>query len=140
MRNRTNSSGARARQLRQDLSPPEAILWKNLKGDALGVRVRRQHPFGPFVLDFFVPCVSLCIEVDGGQAHEGRRERDDNREAYCREHGVDTIRFSAADVSRDPKAVVEAIFIEIEARKTPSVPANRDTSPCKHGEEAETSD
>jgi very-short-patch-repair endonuclease len=53
--------------VRRDMSLPEAILWECLRGRRLnGLRFRRQHPVGPYVLDFFHEA-RLAIEVDGTQ-------------------------------------------------------------------------
>ena len=47
----------KARKLRRDLSLPEVILWDCIRGRKLeGLRFRRQHPVGPYVLvgDFVI--------------------------------------------------------------------------------------
>ncbi len=44
----------RARELRRKLTLPEVILWTALRGQKLGgARFRRQHPIGPYILDFY---------------------------------------------------------------------------------------
>jgi len=44
----------RARNFRAELTPPEARLWVALKGRQMGGhRFRRQHPIGPYILDFY---------------------------------------------------------------------------------------
>jgi len=59
----------RARSLRRRMTPPEARLGVALRGKALeGWRFRRQHPIGPYVLDFYCDRARLAVEVDG-QAH-----------------------------------------------------------------------
>src|SRR5260370_33825496 len=56
----------RARQLRQQMSLPEVVLWQALrKARFAGLRIRRQHPIGPYILDFYCPAARLAIEVDG---------------------------------------------------------------------------
>jgi very-short-patch-repair endonuclease len=55
-----------ARRLRQDMSLPEVLLWARLRHRQPGVpRCRRQHPIGPYVLDFYFSEAKLAIEVDG---------------------------------------------------------------------------
>jgi very-short-patch-repair endonuclease len=55
-----------AKALRVNLSLPEAMLWRELKRSAGGeVQFRKQHPFGPYVLDFYCARARLCVEVDG---------------------------------------------------------------------------
>ena len=69
---------AHARRLRRALSPPEARLWNRLRERAPGLPTfRRQHPIGPYVLDFYCAKARLAIEIDG-MSHDvgGRPERE----------------------------------------------------------------
>jgi len=44
----------RAAFMRRHLTQPEARLWAALKGQKLqGLRFRRQHPVGRYILDFY---------------------------------------------------------------------------------------
>jgi very-short-patch-repair endonuclease len=55
-----------AKQLRKSLTPSEKQLWQALRGGKLaGLKFRRQHPVGNFILDFYCPAYKLVIEVDG---------------------------------------------------------------------------
>ena len=54
-----------ARTLRRAMTRPEVLLWQVLRERPNGLRFRRQHPVGPFVLDFYCPAARLAIEVDG---------------------------------------------------------------------------
>ena len=72
-------SVSRARILRRALTPPEARLWVHLRRRALdGLKFRRQHPAGVYVLDFYCAEAMLAVEVDG-ESHEGRGEYDARR-------------------------------------------------------------
>ena len=55
----------RARELRKRLSPTEIRLWRVLRLRPEGLKFRKQHPFGPFVFDFYCRAAGLAIEVDG---------------------------------------------------------------------------
>jgi very-short-patch-repair endonuclease len=58
-----------AKSLRRKLSLPEGLLWRAIKGRKLdGLHFRKQHPIGPYVLDFYCDEARLAIEVDG-QSH-----------------------------------------------------------------------
>ena len=57
----------RARRLRKDMSLPEVLLWKHLKGAPEGIKFRRQHPSGELVLDFYCADARLAVEIDGGE-------------------------------------------------------------------------
>ena len=57
-----------ARKLRLTPTDAEIRLWSRLRGKQLaGLRFRRQHPLGPYVVDFFCAEAKLIVEVDGGQ-------------------------------------------------------------------------
>ena len=49
------------------MSLPEVLLWKAIKGGARsnGLHFRKQHPIGPYVLDFYCDAAKLAVEVDG---------------------------------------------------------------------------
>ena len=56
----------KARQLRNNSTKSEIILWKYLKGKQMcGVDFHRQKPIGSYILDFFCPAICLGIELDG---------------------------------------------------------------------------
>jgi very-short-patch-repair endonuclease len=100
----------RARKLRRQLSLPEGLLWRELRAKPGGFKFRRQHPIGPYALDFFCHQAALAIEVDG-IAHEmgDNPRRDERRDRWLAEHGVMTLRVTAADVLGDMEAVVRLV-------------------------------
>jgi very-short-patch-repair endonuclease len=90
------------------MSLPERMLWARLR--ASEVRFRRQHPIGPYVLDFYCPSANLAIEVDG-EAHSmgDRPQRDEERTQWLRSHGVNVLRIPAKDVLVDPDSVADGL-------------------------------
>src|SRR5687767_12705430 len=92
-----------ARTLRKRMSLPEVILWRAIKAGKLnGLGFRRQHPIGPYVLDFFCPQYALCVEVDGGSHSMGHRpQADEARDAWLAAKGIRTLRLSASIVLGD---------------------------------------
>ena len=69
-----------ARRLRRKMWPPEAQLWSRLRKRAPGKPVfRRQHPIGPYVLDFYCAEARLAVEIDGYSHDVGDRPRRDVR-------------------------------------------------------------
>ncbi len=85
------------------------LLWQQLRGRKLGVRFRRQHPFGRYVVDFYAACAKLVVEVDGG-VHEAQREYDARRQSEIeRVYGVRFVRVSAELVERDARAAAELV-------------------------------
>ena len=56
----------RARELRREQSPIERKLWAQLRRKQLhGLKFRRQHPIGRFIVDFYCPAHKLIVEIDG---------------------------------------------------------------------------
>jgi len=97
-----------ARGLRRRLSLPEKLLWVRLR--RRGIRFRRQHPLGPYVLDFYCPARKLGIEVDGFSHDVGDRpERDEARAEWLRQRGIELLRVPAGDVLADPDGVADAL-------------------------------
>jgi very-short-patch-repair endonuclease len=69
---------------------------------------RRQHPIGPYVLDFYCAKARLAIEVDGASHDMGDRpEHDKQRDAWLKEHGI--VRIPAAEISRSVDEMADAI-------------------------------
>jgi very-short-patch-repair endonuclease len=93
---------------------PEVVLWQALrKGQLAGLRFRRQHPIGPYILDFYCPTARLAVEVDGAAHDTAERARhDERREALLAAHGITVMRVAAADVLRDES--LESVLIGIE--------------------------
>ncbi|WNO53581.1 endonuclease domain-containing protein [Stakelama saccharophila] len=99
-----------ARKLRRKLTLPEAMLWRRLRGGATGVKFRRQHPIGPYIVDFYCPRARLAIEIDGS-VHDGTAtsERDASRDRFLSENGYRVVRIGANDVMRDLDATIASI-------------------------------
>lgn len=101
----------RRRELRQALTPAEAVLWRLLKGRQLeGLKFRRQHSVEPYILDFYCPALKLAIELDGA-SHACREEYDGQRTSYLSEKaGITVLRFENRVVFENP----EQIFREVK--------------------------
>jgi adenine-specific DNA-methyltransferase len=110
------STTNKARTLRRAMTDAERILWKRLRNRQLVNRkFRRQHPLGPYVLDFYCPSKRLVIEIDGGQHYtpEGKT-RDKTREKYLNQHDIEVIRYSDRDVLTKVDAVLQDILDKIK--------------------------
>ena len=105
----TDKAYKNARRMRRDLSLPEKLLWRRLKGAE--PRIRRQHPIGPYVLDFYCAAAKLAIEVDG-LAHDfgNRPQRDEVRAAWLQDQNIALLRIPAKDVLADPDSVADALL------------------------------
>ncbi len=97
------------------MTPPELRLWVVLRGKALGgYRFRRQHPMGPYILDFYCPALKLAIEVDGeGHGHPDQAAHDLRRDHWLAEQGVRIMRIAAMDVRDNFDGVMTDILAAI---------------------------
>jgi very-short-patch-repair endonuclease len=83
----------KALQLRRNMTDAERKLWAALRDRQLDdIKFRRQHPLGPYVLDFFSEAHKLVIEIDGGQ-HAADAVRDAERTAWLKARGCRILRF-----------------------------------------------
>ncbi len=101
---------ARARLMRRQPTPSEAILWAALRRNRLGVHFRRQHVVGAFVVDFACLTRRLVVEIDGG-VHEVPHVAfaDARRQAALESLGLRVVRVSAEEVERDLPGVLARI-------------------------------
>ena len=100
-----------ARQLRRNQTEAERLLWSRLRALRLeGVKFRRQHPIGKYVVDFVTLEGKLIIELDGGQHNESpTREYDEQRVAWLNEEGYQVIRFWDNEVLANIEGVLTVI-------------------------------
>jgi very-short-patch-repair endonuclease len=106
-----NRTRAFAKALRGTMTLPEVLLWKALKGRRLdGLHFRRQHPIGPYILDFYCDAAKLCVEIDGYSHGTGQQpERDQKRDVWLSDQGVRTLRISTSLVLEDMDDAVATI-------------------------------
>jgi very-short-patch-repair endonuclease len=102
---------ARRRALRRNSTDVEAALWSQLRAKRFtGFKFRRQHPLGPYILDFYCPARRLAVELDGGQHFEPSAQAyDARRTAYLRDAGLEVLRFPNDVVFKELPAVLDAI-------------------------------
>jgi very-short-patch-repair endonuclease len=102
---------ARRRALRRECTDAEAALWAHLRAKRFaGFKFRRQHPCGPYILDFYCASGRLAIELDGGQHFDPVvRAYDERRTAFLHRHRITVLRFATDLVFREPAAVLEVI-------------------------------
>jgi adenine-specific DNA-methyltransferase len=100
-----------ARQMRKEPTTAEQVLWRLLRNRRLaGFKFRRQHPFGPYILDGFCVRAKLVVEVDGSphSTQEGHA-RDSERDAYLAASGILVLRFWNSEIVNEREAVLERI-------------------------------
>ncbi|MBV2150463.1 DUF559 domain-containing protein [Sphingobium sp. AS12] len=107
-----------ARRERRSGNLPEVILWHALRQRPGGFKFRRQHPIGPYSLDFACLSARLAIEIDGEVHNRGDQPKNDAvRDAHMRERGFDTIRIPAREVLQSVDTVVISIVSACRERQ-----------------------
>ena len=104
-----------ARHLRQRMTDAERCLWLHLRDRRLqGFKFRRQHPLGPYVLDFVCLEARLVVEADGGQ-HQAN-QHDSQRDAWLQANGFVVLRFWNNDILSNTQGVLEVLSQTLQAR------------------------
>lgn len=110
----------RARRLRRDQTDAERRLWMRIRRHQLGVHFRRQHPIGPYIVDFCCVERMMVVELDGGQ-HEDQRARDEARTQWLAGRGFRVLRFSDREALMETEAVITEIRNRLST-PTPTLP------------------
>ena len=96
------------RAMRRQPTKAEGLLFGRLRGNRCGLRIRRQHPIGPFIADFACVKKKLVIELDGW-SHDERWVYDEARTEYFVQQGWRVVRYANLDVLRNVDDVLNDI-------------------------------
>ncbi len=98
-----------ARELRNNSTLSEALLWRHLKGRQMrGYDFHRQKPLDQFIVDFFCHELMLVIEIDG-VTHDYESFKDAERQQRLESLGLQFLRFRDVDVKRNLQGVLLSI-------------------------------
>jgi len=87
----------------------EDRLWQELRAGRLdGLKFRRQHALGRFIVDFYCVRAALVVEVDG-LIHEQQQDADKERQTYLEAQSLTVLRFTNEEVLTKMDAVLNAI-------------------------------
>lgn len=99
----------RAHELRMQQTSMEGVLWQQLRNrNVNGLKFRRQHPIGGYIVDFVCLKDKLIIEVDG-DSHAEQEAYDAVRTQYLEGRGFRVVRFTNDEVRYSLDAVIEKI-------------------------------
>jgi very-short-patch-repair endonuclease len=115
------------KELRNNLTPAEATMWKYLQNSRLdGKKFRRQHSVGNYILDFYCPSEKLAIEVDGNSHDDDSAQiYDEQRTAFLNSKGIQVIRFENAEVFESEELICEEIRKHCKNHPHPSLKIRR---------------
>jgi very-short-patch-repair endonuclease len=123
--NKKIHTGKLQRALRNNMPDAEQVLWHHLRGRQIsGLKFRRQHPFGDYILDFVCLENKLVIEVDGKQ-HGQQVGYDKNRTHELQMAGFRVLRFWDNEVLKEMESVKEKIWMvvqELQSHPLPDLP------------------
>ena len=90
----------RTRKLRNYPTNEENKLWY-IYLRKYPFKIRRQHPIGKYIVDFFCKETKLIIEIDGIQHLLDKNIKyDDERTLYLEKLGYKVVRFGNSDVNK----------------------------------------
>ncbi|PVM90331.1 endonuclease domain-containing protein [Caulobacter endophyticus] len=136
----------RARRLRREMTLPETMLWQRLRRRGEDPPLRRQHPVGVYILDFYCSAARLAVEIDGaGHDTADQARHDARRDAWLASQGIEIMRIAAGDFLRDPDEVALGVWTlaaermggirAVSERRSPPPPASPVPLPRCTGEE-----
>jgi imidazole glycerol-phosphate synthase subunit HisF len=112
-----------AQYLRENMTISEKLLWDCLRKNQLGMKIRRQHPIGDYIADFYCHKARLVIEIDGNYHNQNnQKEYDYQRDLNLRELGIEVIRFDEDQVMNNIEFVIKKIKERINPNAPPLIP------------------
>ena len=104
----------KARELRNNSTLGEILLWKKLKGkQCYGFDFHRQKPILNYIVDFYCSKLNLVIEIDG-DIHNFKAEEDKKRDIELTGLGFSILRFSEGEVRNNLDLVLNSLSTFIE--------------------------
>jgi very-short-patch-repair endonuclease len=121
--NVTSAKVQRAKELRQDMTEAEKVLWQAVRANRLnGWHFRRQQVIGGFIADFYCHAAALVVELDGS-IHKNQQEYDRERTELIRDFGIEVIRFRNVEIENQLPQVLQKIdsLCRERAKKKPGI-------------------
>lgn len=99
-----------AKKMRKRPTEAESVMWNFLCNNQLGVKFRRQHIIGDYIVDFVSLKTKLVIEIDGGIHNKPEQiAHDQVRTEFLTSKGYHVLRFSNEQVISDPDQIIKSI-------------------------------
>jgi len=107
-----------SRELRNNTTAAEKILWSKLRGkQVMGIQFYRQKPLAGFIADFYCAAARLVIELDGSQHLEPQQQAADSARTESLEAmHLKVLRFDNRQVMTEIDGVMAVVFDEVSAR------------------------
>jgi len=132
-----------AKEFRSNQTEAEDLLWREVRANKIGYKIRRQHIVNGFIADFINLEKQVIIEIDGSiHFTDEQREKDELRTTILNHFGFTVVRFTNDEVLQNVQNVVLKIknyLDQIPSKRTsltlPYMEGLRDISPLPCGDE-----
>ena len=96
-------------------------MWDKLRAGRLnGIKFKRQHSIGNYILDFYCAKFRLIIELDGMPHREKEQKYEDQlRDKHLQEMNYTVLRFWNFEVESDIERVLKNISLQIKHNPPP---------------------
>ena len=101
----------RVRDLRKNQTEAEIIFWELVRNKKLlGLKFRRQHQIGHYIVDFYCHSERLIIELDG-EVHNTpeQKTKDEKRDKYLKSLGNRILRVNNTELFENTENVLKVI-------------------------------
>lgn len=100
------------RNLRIKATYTEKLFWQEVRNGKLnGLKFKRQHSIGNYIVDFYCASKKLIIELDGGYHHsKEQREKDRLRDEHLKEMNFNVLRFKNQEIILNMDQVKQQII------------------------------
>ena len=94
----------------------ESSLWEEVRNKKLGVKFRRQHQLGAYVVDFYCHELRLVIELDG-EYHTSIHQQgvDQEKDLELLGSGCTVLRINDKEVLETLPGVIELLKLTVSA-------------------------
>ncbi|GIZ14501.1 leucine--tRNA ligase [Capnocytophaga catalasegens] len=121
----------KAKEMRNNPTQAESVLWEQLSAKKLEAKFRRQHLIGDFIVDFVCLSKRLVIEIDGGYHNtEEQQILDAERTKILNEYGFEVIRFTNEEVISNLDVVIENIQNKLASKPDVRESISQSASVC----------
>ena len=111
-----------ARILRKRDTWAERLLWSWIRDRRFSAyKFRRQHPYPPYVLDFF--CLEARLNI-GQHGLDHQRNQDTDRDATLEARGIKVLRFWNGRLRREKQFVRDLIWRTLQERAPLEIPGD----------------
>jgi type I restriction enzyme R subunit len=100
------------RELRKSQTSAEKIFWEVVRTKRLlGLKFRRQHQIGNFIVDFYCHDRKLVVELDGEIHNQPeQQQRDRQRSEYLQSLGLRVLRFTNQQIFNDLETILQTLI------------------------------